>query len=270
MPRVDIHTHLLPGVDDGPESMDDTIEMARIAAADGTEIILATPHQRDVMLNHSIQHIQDLVVRANGQLRAEAGPTQRVPRIILGMENHIEPELPEWFDEEKALPINGTKFILTEPPFTNYPEYVDEVLFQLQVRRLVPVIAHPERNDDMQRKPAKLRKLIDRGMLAQITAGSLLGDFGNGAKKAAEYFVENNLAHVIASDMHRPRQARLPHLSAAFERTVELVGAEQARRLFEDTPRNLIDGRDPDLDTPRFSPGRSRRKWWPFGGRQDN
>jgi protein-tyrosine phosphatase len=107
-------------------------------------------------------------------------------------------------------------------------------------------------------------------MLAQITAGSLLGDFGNGAKKAAEYFVENNLAHVIASDMHRPRQARLPHLSAAFERTVELVGAEQARRLFEDTPRNLIDGRDPDLDTPRFSPGRSRRKWWPFGGRQDN
>ena len=78
MPRVDIHTHLLPGVDDGPESMDDTVEMARIAADDGTEIILATPHQRDVMISHSIETVQNLIVEANARLRSEAGPTHHV------------------------------------------------------------------------------------------------------------------------------------------------------------------------------------------------
>ncbi len=264
MPRVDIHTHILPGVDDGPESMDDTVEMARIASADGTEIILATPHQRDVMIGHSVEIVQNLVVEANGRLRTEAGPTQRVPRIILGMENHIEPETPAWFDQGIALPINGTKFFLAEPPFGGYPKYVEETLIALRNRRLVPIIAHPERNEEFQRHPGKLRKLIEAGMLAQITGGSLLGEFGERAQKAAEYFIERDLAHVVASDMHRPDRVRLPHLTPAYERTVELVGEERSRMLFEDTPRNIIDGRDPDLGGPRPAlPG--RRRWWrPF------
>lgn len=264
MPRVDIHTHLLPGVDDGPESMDDTVEMARLAAADGTEIILATPHQRDVMIRHSIEVVQNLVVEANGRLRSEAGPTQRFPRIILGMENHIEPEIGEWYDRGIALPINGTKFILSEPPFGSFPKYVEEALRDLRARRLVPIIAHPERNAEFQRHPGKLRKLIEAGMLAQITAGSLLGEFGDRARRAAEYFIERDLAHIIASDMHRPVRIRIPQLSPAFERAVELVGEERSRMLFEDTPRNIIDGRDPDLSGPRPALP-SRRRWlWPF------
>ena len=264
MPRVDIHTHLLPGVDDGPESMDDTVEMARIASADGTEIILATPHQRDVMIGHSIETVQNLIVEVNGRLRSEADPTQRFPRIILGMENHIEPELGEWYDKGIALPINGTKFILSEPPFGSYPKYVDHALKDLRDRRLVPIIAHPERNTEFQRHPGKLRKLIEAGMLAQITGGSLLGEFGDRARRVAELFIERDLAHIVASDMHRPTQVRVPQLSSAFERAVELVGEERSRMLFEDTPRNIIDGRDPDLDGPR-PPLPTRRRWWlPF------
>ncbi len=101
-------------------------------------------------------------------------------------------------------------------------------------------------------------------MLSQITGGSLLGEFGGPAQKAAEYFIERDLAYVVASDMHRPDRVRLPHLTPAYERTVELVGEERARMLFEDTPRNIIDGRDPDLGGPRPAlPG--RRRWWrPF------
>ena len=265
MPRVDIHTHLLPGVDDGPESMDETIEMAQIASADGTEIILATPHQRDVMIGHSIETVQNLVVEANGRLRSEAGPTQRFPRIILGMENHIDPELGDWYDNGIALPINGTKFILCEPPFGTYPKYIDATLKKLRDRRLVPIIAHPERNVEFQRHPGKLRKLIEAGMLAQITGGSLLGEFGDRARRAAEYFIEHDLAHIVASDMHRPAKVRIPNLSQAYERAVELVGEERSRILFEDTPRNIIDGRDPDLDSPRPLLPTRHRWWWPFG-----
>ena len=264
MPRVDIHTHLLPAVDDGPESLDETVEMAHIASADGTDVIHASPHQRDVMNNHSVEHLQNLIVEINGRLRSEAGPTQRVPLVILGMENHIEPELGEWFDRGIALPINGTKYILSEPPFTSYPPYMDKVLFDLQVRRLVPVIAHPERNSVFQKNPGKLRKLVESGMLVQITAGSLLGEFGSRAQKAAEFFLEHDLAHVAASDMHRSERVRVPQLSGAHHRAEELVGIERARMLFEDSPRNIIDGRDPILGGS-LPPLPSRRKWWwPF------
>ena len=101
-------------------------------------------------------------------------------------------------------------------------------------------------------------------MLAQITGGSLLGEFGDRARKAAEYFIERDLAHIVASDMHRPVRVRVPRLSPAFERAVELVGEERARMLFEDTPRNIIDGRDPDLDGPRPLLPKRRRWWRPF------
>ena len=246
--------------------MAESLEMARIASADGTEIILATPHQRDVMNGSSVQQVQDLVIQLNGQLRAEAGPTQRVPRILLGMENHIEPELPEWFEQGIALPINGTKFILAEPPFTLYPDYMDDVLFELQVRRLVPIIAHPERNEGFQRGPKKLRRLIERGALTQLSSGSLLGEFGPAARQAAEFFLQNGLIHVVASDMHRPSEVRTPHLSKVYARTVELVGQDTARGLFEDNPRSIVDGRDPDIEMPR---ARSRRRWWwPFRARE--
>ena len=264
MPRVDIHTHLLPEVDDGPGSMDDALEMARIANADGTEIIVATPHQRDVMLGSSVQQLRGLVAQMNGRLRAEAGPTQRVPRILLGMENHIEPELPGWVDQELALTINGTKFILSEPPFTLYPDFLDDVLFQLQVRRLVPVIAHPERNRELQRNPGKVRQLIERGMLVQISAGSLSDEFGPEARRAAQNFIQNGLVHAIASDMHRPTRVRAPGLSTAYERTAELAGEEAARILFEDNPRSIVDGRDPEIE-PRPATARGRRRWWRFG-----
>ena len=263
MPRVDIHTHLLPEVDDGPGSMDDALEMARVANADGTEIIVATPHQRDVMLGSSVQQLRGLVAQMNGRLRAEAGPTQRAPRIVLGMENHIEPELPSWFDQGLALPINGTKFILSEPPFTLYPDFLDDVLFQLQVRRLVPVIAHPERNRELQRNPGKVRHLIERGMLVQISAGSLSDEFGPEARRAAENFIQNGLVHAVASDMHRPTRVRTPHLSTAFEQAVQLAGEEAARVLFEDNPRSIVDGRDPESEPPTSGTGR-RRRWWHF------
>jgi len=262
---VDIHTHLLPGIDDGPREMSAALDIARRAVVDGTEIMVATPHQRDVMLGSSVQHVRNLVSELNGRLRAEEEPHRPVVRIVTGMENHIEPGLPDWVEDGRALPISDTRFILSEPPFASYPDYVDEVLSRLQDLRLVPIIAHPERNTVLQRDAKKIRRMVEDGMLIQLTAGSLLGDFGRPAQRLAEQLVRDGTAHFIASDTHRPVDARTPELSPAYDRVVELTDEQRAFELFDENPRMLLSGREPNHDLGRsFARGAfdSNRKWW--------
>ena len=264
---VDIHTHLLPGIDDGPREMAAALDIARRAAVDGTDIMVATPHQRDVMLGSSIQHVRDLVSEINGRLRAEEEPHRPVVRVVMGMENHIEPGLPDWVEDGRALPIGNTRFILSEPPFSSYPDYVDDVLRRLQDLRLVPIIAHPERNAVLQRNAKKVRRMVEDGMFVQITAGSLLGDFGRLAQRLAEQLVRDGGAHFVASDTHRPVDARTPELTPAFNRVVELTNEARALELFDENPRMLLAGREPDHDLSRaFERGAfdSDRRWWRF------
>jgi protein-tyrosine phosphatase len=261
--RYDLHTHLLPGIDDGAPDMATGLEMARLAAADGTAVIVATPHQKDVMENASIEALRALFDRFNRELAASSPVGQGVPvRVVLGMENHIEPELPDWVKKGTALPLNGTKFILCEPPFEAYPLYLDDTLFRVQQQGLVPVIAHPERCLPFQRQPEKLAALVDRGMLVQVTASSLLGEFERPARKAVETFLSRGLVHMVASDMHRAAATRLPFLARAQDRVAELVGEEQARRLFVDTPRAIVEGGNPDIDP--LESRRGKRRWWPL------
>lgn len=262
MGRYDIHTHLLPAIDDGAPDMATALEMARIAAEDGTEAIVATPHQKDVVRDSSIEALRALVDSFKRELVSKTVPGQVTARIVLGMENHIEPELPEWVKKGLALPLNGTKYILCEPPFEAYPLYLDDTLFKVQQQGLVPVIAHPERCLPFQRQPEKLAALVDRGMLVQVTASSLLGEFDRTVRKTVEGFLSQGLVHMVASDMHRAAVTRLPFLARAQERAAELVGEEQARRLFVDTPRAIIEGGNPDIDP--FRPRPSKRRWWPL------
>jgi protein-tyrosine phosphatase len=259
MGRFDIHAHLLPAVDDGPSSFEDAVAMARIAASDGTETILATPHQRDVAMKSSVDDIRQSLNKLNDAVYAGIPSGTRPIRILLGMENHIEPDLVEWVSEGRAITMNETKFILSEPPFTAYPPYVEETLFRLQITGLVPVIAHPERNSTLQQNPKRLRELIERGMLTQITAGSFLGLFGADAKRAAETFLASGLVHMVASDMHRPTGPRTPHLTEAHKRVATLSGEETARRIFEETPSMILQNHDPLVEPPLENP---RRKWW--------
>lgn len=264
---VDIHTHLLPGIDDGPREMSAALDIARRAAVDGTEIMVATPHQRDVMLGSSIQVLRNLVSELNGRLRAEREPHRPVVRVVIGMENHIELGLPGWVEDGRALPISDTRFILSEPPFSSYPDYVDDVLARLQGLRLVPVIAHPERNVVLQRNGKKVRRMVEDGMFIQLTAGSLLGDFGRDAQRSAEQLIRDGTAHFIASDTHRPVDARTPELSGAYQRVVELAGEQTAFELFDQNPRMLLSGREPNHDISHaFERGafESDRKWWKF------
>ena len=261
MARVDIHAHILPGLDDGPVTVEESLAMARMAARDGTDTIVATPHYRDMELERqSPRMVRDLADTLNAALRS--GSAQRnAPsvRIFTGMTNRLATSLPDLVAAESAITLNRTPFLLVEPPFNRAPSYIEDVIGRLLTQRLVPVLAHPERNIEFQRRPKRLQGLVNDGVVVQIAAGSLTGQNGAGAKRAAEQFVRRGIAHVVASEMHAVQAPRSPELSDAFDIVAELVDEQDAIDLFETNPDMLLEGHSPQRE-PTVSP-RIRRVW---------
>jgi len=158
-----------------------------------------------------------------------------------------------------AFPLNRTRYILVELPLQSYPPYADQVFFDLQVRGYRPILAHPERNETIQSNHRLLEQLVQRGCLAQLTASSLLGAWGPGAKKAAEVFLERRLVHVLASDAHHVEGFRAPILSRGVAAATRLIGQEAATAMVLDTPQKMLADLDVDPEPPLAA--RSRRGW---------
>ena len=235
---LDLHCHILPGVDDGPSTMEQSIEMATAAFLDGTHTLVATPHSRDVNERSSIACIEALAAQLNERLRARSIPLD----VVLGMENHLALDTPEQVDAGNALTIEGTRCILIELPFELFPYYTRDTLRTLLSRRLRPVVVHPERNRAIQRDPQLLASLVQDGAVSQITAGSLIGDTGPDAQRTAKELLRLGLAHVIASDGHAPSGARAPLLSRGVAAAAAIVGEEAAHRMVDSVPRALLQG----------------------------
>ena len=256
----DLHSHILPGVDDGTKTLDDALAMARVAFDHGTRGILATPHRKDVTESSSVVHIRQLAADMNSEL-AKSGVDLEV---LVGMENHLDLELPEDFSGGRALPMNGSRYALVELPFFGYPNYAEEVLFRLQLQGVTPVLAHPERIEAVQRDSELLAGFVERGMLSQITAGSILGHFGGRVERLTHSLLRRGLVHIIASDTHFPEGPRSPKLPPGMKDAANIVGEERARAMVVDTPRAVLDDQDVVLEPPRKDEG--RRRWWRFGG----
>ncbi len=254
----DLHVHLLPGLDDGPQTMESALVMARVAAQDGTRVIVATPHLRDVYERDAYREAQAKLQELQ-HLTAKEGLDLR---FFMGMESLLEPDLPQRVKEGYAYTLGSSRFVLVELPLLLYPPYADETLFQLQLAGYTPILAHPERYAPMQRHPEMLQRLVERGMMAQITACSLLGSFGSEAKKAAEVFLQRNLAHIIASDAHSPQGHRAPTLSKGIAAAAKLVGAEKAHSMVEDIPAAILAGEKVTVDPPLPEPKRHFLGLW--------
>ena len=231
----DLHAHILPGVDDGAKTLDDAIDMARVAAEHGTSAMLATPHRKDITENFSVAGIREVVGGLNDELTTRSIELE----LLLGMENHLDLDLPEEFEPGRALPLNGSRYALVELPFFGYPNFAEEVLFQLQLQGVIPVLAHPERIEAFQRHPGKLVEFVERGMLSQVTAGSILGHFGGKIRRFTNRLLREGLVHVIASDAHFPNGPRSPKFTDGVEAAARAVGEEKARAMVVDTPKAI-------------------------------
>lgn len=240
----DLHAHILPGVDDGPASMAESLEIARAAAERGTQVMLATPHRKDVTEDSSVDHIRDLVKELNGLVRAERLDF----RLLLGMENHLSADLPADVSAGQALPMNGGRYILIEMPFFGRPAFIESSLTRIMGLGYIPVLAHPERIEAFQRDVGLLERFVDLGMLSQITAGSLLGQWGDEVKDFTAELLRTGLAHVMASDTHTPGEPRPPGLAAGADMASQIVGYAKAQGMVRSTPKAILESLMPGIE----------------------
>lgn len=197
---IDIHAHILPGLDDGAESFEEAVLMARQAYDQGVTDIIATPHQIiDAMV--SSQDITSTLKEFNRRLSDECIDI----RVHCGAEILLDPLIPEYLDDLVTI----GKYILLELPFEGMPSWIEHLVFELSIRGLTPIIAHPERNRAIAEDPNLLLDLITRGCLAQANAGSLLGLFGREAKRTVQILLNHNMIHLIGSDSHDSKHRRI-------------------------------------------------------------
>jgi protein-tyrosine phosphatase len=195
---IDIHSHILPGVDDGPSSILNSLLMARAAVQQGIQTIVATPHHCNGKYNNKKCDIEKIVLALHERLQEE----EIALHILTGQETRIHTHMLEGLQLGDVATINGTKYVFVELPPTHIPNFTEQLLFKMQVQGYIPVIVHPERNQQIAEHPDLLHDLVEKGSLTQLTAASLLGRFGKRIKKLSHQLIEANLTHFIASDAH--------------------------------------------------------------------
>jgi protein-tyrosine phosphatase len=249
---IDIHCHVLPGVDDGPAEEATAIAMCRMAAEHGTTDLVATPHANS-RYEYSLERNQERLAR----LQQAVGPAPRLHRgcdFRLSFEN-VEAAL----QDPSRFTIDGGPYLLVEFSDQVITPGASEVFARLREAGVTPVITHPERNPLLREQLGRLSTWAGRGCLIQVTGHALLGRFGQRARAAAIEMINAGLAHVIASDGHDLEQ-RPPVLSDSFHFVADRWGPEVARRLFRETPEAILAGRT--IDTPPRV--RRRKTWWKF------
>ncbi|MGI6713170.1 MAG: tyrosine-protein phosphatase [Bacillota bacterium] len=247
----DIHTHVLPGIDDGSRNMESTVKMARVFVDSGVKEVVATPH----FIRGSNELDKEAVINLTSQVNKTLQEKGLNLKILPGMEVEIFYEMIDFYKEDRLLTINNNnKYILVEPPLHSLPSFTNQVLYELQLQGIVPVLAHPERNAVICEDLKQVYDLVSRGVLIQVNAGSILGYFGGSAKHAALALLKNNLVHVLASDSHMPGKERGPcmHLIGAILQ--KIIGNEMAVLITVVNPQAIIEGKEvcrPDPVLPK-------------------
>jgi len=237
---IDLHCHMLPGIDDGAPDEATSLEMARIAAADGIETTACTPHIYPGLYENDAAGITTRVKALQTRLSEEGIAL----KLTIGADAHLTPELLGRLKEGTAPSLAGGRYFLLEPPHTIAPPRFSESMFDFVAAGYVPVLTHPERLSWIKQHYQVFVQLVKAGVWMQITAGSLNGRFGRAAKYFGEKMLDDGLVHILATDAHGFNHR--PPLLAEGERAAEkYVGKDEAHRLVVDRPQAILDNRPP-------------------------
>jgi protein-tyrosine phosphatase len=286
---IDLHIHILHGMDDGPNTLAESVAMCRISYQDGVRTIVATPHtgnglffnNRAMILekvrglsealkhcefgnpNCGIKNPEQVLKSVLGNPQPSAGSSGSVQseisnpkseitfRVLPGADVHFSPEIARLIQEGEIETVNDNGlFLMVEFPSHAIPIRAEEVLFQLIAKRIIPIITHPERNFEIGQNPRRYYEMIKMGCLGQVTAMSVTGQFGPEIKRLAEKLLRRNLIHFIASDAHSPG-GRPPTLSLAVKAASKIVGAEEARKMVTEYPQAVLEGKRPHVPEPK-------------------
>jgi protein-tyrosine phosphatase len=242
---IDLHTHVLPGADDGAADLDESLSMAETAVADGIGTLVATPHA------DASRPRGDVGARVL-ELQAELDARGVALQIVPGAEIALTPDVPRLLADRTLPTLAGSRYALVELPFSVMPPHVDQVLFDLQLAGFVPVLAHVERYRFVQGALERLQDWSAHGVILQVNASSLRGDFGPGPRRAAEAVVRSDWPAVLASDSHDSRRRR-PELAFAHALVSALADGERAGELLRAGPAAILADRAFPTPAPRSS-----------------
>jgi protein-tyrosine phosphatase len=233
---IDLHTHILPGVDDGASDLSVSLEMARMAVDDGIQVMACTPHFMPGMYDNQSTDIRNRVADFQQRLQDANIPLQ----VVAGADAHIRPDFLDCLRDGRILRLNDSRYVLFEPPHNIAPKRLDELLFNIVASGYVPVLTHPERLKWIENLFSVFEDLSRMGVWMQITAGSLTGRFGSRPKYWAEKMLAQGMVHILATDAHNTT-SRPPLMSEALNIARAAVGMDEANNLVLVRPVNILD-----------------------------
>lgn len=240
---IDLHCHILPGLDDGAGDLEHSVQMARIAVLDGISGIVCTPHMSPCFPGNNREVILAAVEALSARLMEEGIELELYP----GCELAIDSDLPEEIEAGKLLTINDSgNFALLEMPAEMIPPHMSKFFWMLQVKGITPILAHPERNFQLIKHSSILLKWVEAGVLVQITGDSLRGRYGRTIGDFSLKLLKQRMAHFVATDSHNPGR-RKPVLSGARRIVESTIGSEEMQKIFYEYPAEILDGKIPKV-----------------------
>jgi protein-tyrosine phosphatase len=242
---IDLHSHILPGIDDGAPDMSTAFDMARMAVDDGIAVMACTPHMLPGVYDADAVEVRRRVAHLNERLIENDIDLS----LVVGSDAHIRPDFVTALRDGRILTLNDSRYVLVEPPHSVMPRRLDDLFFEILMAGYVPILTHPERLTWLASNIKVIEGMVRSGVWLQITAGSLCGDFGRNAKYWAQWLLAQGLVHIIATDAHNVG-SRPPRLAQARRLAEAEVGASEATKLFVMRAQQIVD----DIPSARTIP----------------
>ncbi|MBP3905931.1 MAG: hypothetical protein J6D47_03155 [Peptostreptococcaceae bacterium] len=242
---IDIHCHILPNVDDGSESLEESIAMAKIAESEGITKIVNTSHCHFDFKYKKGNELKLELEKFNQALKEENINIE----VLLGNELYYTSDLIERFDELDFFSMNNSKYILMEFSPINFPKNIEDVIYEIKIRGYIPIIAHAERYKQVQEDVNIVLDCIKEGALIQVNASSILGKNGEKAEDTSKKLLDNNMVHFVATDAHSSNRRR-PLIKDSYNYILKNYGKEVSEKLFIENPTAVIENRDISILNP--------------------
>ena len=258
---IDLHAHMLPGLDDGPAKLEESLEMAAVYEAAGFSRVAMTPHW---VLGSAWQPSREKVLKWVAGFRRALVKCGVALEVVPGMEIAMTMGISELIATEQVLPLNGGPYVLVEPPFQQLPVGWEQILFEISASGYRVLIAHPERCSHLAREPEAIQEMVNMGVGIQINWKSLLGRYGQTVKETAWFFLEGGLGHILATDGHRPEDIIPEKLHRMKRMLIERLGEERVDTLIVKNPERVWAGEPVENITPLIKMKRKkpRRRWF--------
>jgi len=242
---IDIHCHIVPNIDDGAKSLEDALEMAKIAYSEGIRKIINTSHYHPDFKYKKGEELLKSIKEFNYILKSNNIDIE----VCIGNELYYSEDIIEIIEQKEFYTLNNSKYLLIEFPPMRFPKNIVDIIYEIKIRGYIPILAHVERYKEVQENVNLIYECINEGALIQVNASSIIGKNGKEAKQVSEILLDNNMIHFIATDAHSS-QRRRPVIKETYKYVSNKYGSKSAEILFIENPSKVIKDEDINIKSP--------------------